>query len=226
MSPSSGEPGLLNRMFLSISPSDEPNSPICTPFSSVPVTTITAPSTSLVVPSPISAPSNFVAIGWTSMIVFEYSSYLSGVMISSFISITSFSEPIAFFIKLSSIVITPSSTLVSSPSLTSLILTISLFNTFFLMSASLTASAAFPSTSDGFATKRSLSFEETWLAPFWAADNGISRLMFLPSPMWILTTPLPNFGATAFPACVFKAAFAWFADAVSVSALSSSTTSL
>ena len=89
ISPLSGHPGRPHMMFSSRYPSEEPNSPIWTPPSSVPVSIITTPSSTLVAPSPRIASPSFVAIGWTSMIVSEYVWYWSGVMISRWKSLTS-----------------------------------------------------------------------------------------------------------------------------------------
>ena len=71
ISPFSGQPGLPHIIFSSNIPSDEPNSPICTPLVSVPVTIITTPSKTLVVPLPNSSSPSLVAIGCTSIIVSE-----------------------------------------------------------------------------------------------------------------------------------------------------------
>ena len=69
ISPLSGDPGLLNIIFSSNIPSEEPNSPIWTPFSSVPVTITITPSNTLVAPVPNLLSPSLVAIGCTSIIV-------------------------------------------------------------------------------------------------------------------------------------------------------------
>ena len=61
----SAAPGLPHIIVVFNSPSEEPNSPIWTPSSSVPVNTITAPSITLVIPEP-NSPSSLVAIGCIS----------------------------------------------------------------------------------------------------------------------------------------------------------------
>ena len=65
ISPLSAAPGLPHIIVVFNSPSEEPNSPIWTPSSSVPVNTITAPSITLVIPEP-NSPSSLVAIGCIS----------------------------------------------------------------------------------------------------------------------------------------------------------------
>lgn len=86
MSPGSGAPGRPHRMVCAIFPADEPNSPSCMPEASVPVITTTTPSKTLVTPSP-RCPCSCTAIGCTSMIVWLYSPYLSGGIMSMVIAV-------------------------------------------------------------------------------------------------------------------------------------------
>ncbi len=81
-----------------MNPSQEPNSWICTPASSMPVSTKTTPESTLVTPSP-RLPCAFAATGMTSMIVLEKTCRSSGLMTSMVTFLTNGSAAFAASVR-------------------------------------------------------------------------------------------------------------------------------